>query len=131
VGQDSSVSIATRYGMDGPGIQTGPGAHPASYTMGIGSFKSVKWPGHSVDHPPPSSAKVKERVELCLYSPSWPLRPALGRTLQLPRRYKIKLPLRLTNPPVPSAFCNRLGFKMASPLVGVFLPDNYSGHLAK
>jgi hypothetical protein len=42
----STVGIATRYGLDGPGIeswwgtrfsapvQTGPGAHPASYTMG-------------------------------------------------------------------------------------------------
>ena len=51
VGRDSSVGIATRYGLDDPGIesrwggarfssrvQTGPGAHPASYTMGTGSF---------------------------------------------------------------------------------------------
>jgi hypothetical protein len=42
--------IATGYGLDGPGIgsrcgrdfsapvQTGPGAHPASCTMGTGSF---------------------------------------------------------------------------------------------
>ena len=48
-GRDSSVGIATRYGLDGPGIesrwgrdfshvQTGPGAYPASYTMGTGSF---------------------------------------------------------------------------------------------
>jgi len=45
VGRDSAVGIATRYGLGGPGIesrlgakvsvsfQTGPGAHPASYTM--------------------------------------------------------------------------------------------------
>jgi hypothetical protein len=50
VGRDSSVGIATRYGLDGPGIesgwgarisapvQTGSGAHPASYTMGTGSL---------------------------------------------------------------------------------------------
>ena len=50
LGRDSSVGIATRYGLDGPGIeslwaarfsapvQTGPGAYPASYTMGTGSF---------------------------------------------------------------------------------------------
>ena len=49
-GRDSSVGIATRYGLDGHGIesrwgagfsapaQTGPGAHPASCTMGTGSF---------------------------------------------------------------------------------------------
>jgi hypothetical protein len=81
-GRDSSVGIATRYGLDGPGIksqrgrdfvgrgslggiatgyeldgpgiesrwgarfsapiQTGPGTHPASCTMGTGSFPVVK-----------------------------------------------------------------------------------------
>jgi hypothetical protein len=50
----SVVGIATGYGLDGPGIeyrwavrfsapvQTGPGAHPASCTMGTGSFPGVK-----------------------------------------------------------------------------------------
>ena len=53
-GPGSSVGIATGYGLDGPGIefrweaifsapvQTGPGAHPASCTMGTGSFPGVK-----------------------------------------------------------------------------------------
>jgi len=51
-------------------VQTGPGAHPASYTRGTGSFAGVKRPGHGFDHPPtPSSAEIKERVELNL-SPS-------------------------------------------------------------
>ena len=86
MGRDSSVGIATRYGLDDAGIesrwearlsatvQTGPGAHPASYTMGTGSFPGVKRPRRDVDHPPASSAEVKERVELYLYSfsgPSW------------------------------------------------------------
>ena len=69
-GRDSSVGIATRYGLDGPGIesqwgarfsapvQTGPGAHPASYTMGTGSFLGVKQPGRGVDPPPLSSVNV-------------------------------------------------------------------------
>ena len=47
---DVGFGTATRYGLDGPGaefrwgarfsapVQTGPGAHPASYTMGTGSF---------------------------------------------------------------------------------------------
>jgi len=47
-GPDSSDSIVNGYGLDGPGIesrrgarfsapvQTGPGAHPASCTMGTG-----------------------------------------------------------------------------------------------
>jgi hypothetical protein len=52
--------------------------------MGTGSFPGVKWPERGVDHPPPSSAEVKERVELYLYSPSGPSWPVLGRTLPLP-----------------------------------------------
>jgi hypothetical protein len=51
-------------------VQTGPGAHPASYTLGTGSFPEVKRPGRGVDHPTPLSAEVKERVELYLYSNS-------------------------------------------------------------
>ena len=49
-------------------VQTGPEAHPASYTLGTGSFPGVKRPGRGVDHPPTSSAEVKERVQLYLYS---------------------------------------------------------------
>ena len=36
------------------------------------SFPGIKRPGHGVNHPPPSSAEVKERVELCLFCPSGP-----------------------------------------------------------
>ena len=64
-------------------VQTGPGAHPTSYTMGIGSSPGVKRPGRSVDHPRPSSTEVEGRVELYVFSPyghSWPV---LGRTLPL------------------------------------------------
>jgi len=32
--------------------------------MSTGSFIGVKRPGRGVDHPPTSSAEVKERVEL-------------------------------------------------------------------
>ena len=59
-------------------VQTGPGAHPSSYTMGTGSLPMVKRPGRGVDHPPPSSSEVKERVELILYSPSGPSCSVLG-----------------------------------------------------
>jgi hypothetical protein len=74
VDRDSLVGIATRYGPDGPGIEsrwgarfsapvkTGPRAHPTSYTMGTGSFQGVKRQERGVDHPPASSAEVKERV---------------------------------------------------------------------
>jgi len=33
-------------------------------------FLEAKWPGCGIDHPPPSSAKVNERAQLYLYSPS-------------------------------------------------------------
>ena len=59
-------------------VQTGPGANPASYTMGTGSFPGVKRPGRGGDHPPPSSAKVKEKIEIYIYSPSGPSWPFLG-----------------------------------------------------
>jgi len=59
-------------------VQTGPGAHPASYTMGTGSFLGVRQLGHGVDHRPPSSAEVKERVELYLYSTSGSSWPVIG-----------------------------------------------------
>jgi len=57
-------------------IQTGTAAYPASYTMGAGSLPGVKRPGRGIDHPPPSTAEVKERVEIYPYS--WPV---IGWTL--------------------------------------------------
>ena len=54
MGRDSSVGIATGYGLDSPGIvipvgarffapiQTGPGAHPAAYTINTGPFPGGK-----------------------------------------------------------------------------------------
>ena len=42
------------------------------------SFPRVKWPWRGVNHPPPSGAEIKERVELYLSSLSGPSRPALG-----------------------------------------------------
>jgi len=77
VNKYSVVGIATRYRLDGPGIESRCGARssaeprlaprhiPASYTstMGAGSFPRVKWPDRSVVHASPSSAGVKERVE--------------------------------------------------------------------
>jgi len=41
-------------------VHNGPGAHPASYTMGTGSFPGVKGQGRGVDYPFPSSVEVKE-----------------------------------------------------------------------
>jgi len=88
-GLDSAVGILTELwaGLSGDRIpvearfsvpvQTGPGAHPASYTMGTVSFPGVKRPGRGFGHTPPSSAEVKECVELYLSSPSGPSWPVL------------------------------------------------------
>ena len=61
-------------------VQTGPGANPDSYTMGV-SFPRVKRPGRGVNYLSQSSAEAKERVELYLYSPSKPLCHILVRNL--------------------------------------------------
>jgi hypothetical protein len=53
--------VAARFSVP---FQTGCGSPPASYTAGIESFPGVKRPGRGVDHPPPSSSKVEERVDL-------------------------------------------------------------------
>ena len=84
-GPGSVDSIATGYGLDGPGIesrwearfsapvQTGPGAHPASCTIRTRSFPGgKKRPGRDADPLPSSSTVGHERVELYLYSPYGP-----------------------------------------------------------
>jgi hypothetical protein len=88
--RDSSVGIALGYGLDDRGsrfryptgtgnfslhhrVQNGSGAHPASYPMDSGgSFPGSKTAG-VWSWPLPSSAEVKEWVELYLHSPSTPL----------------------------------------------------------
>jgi hypothetical protein len=49
-------------------FQTGSAAYPASQTNGTGYFPVVKQPRRGVDHLPPPSAAVKERVEPSLFS---------------------------------------------------------------
>jgi len=91
VGRDSSVGIATRYGLEGPGIESRwgrdfphpsrsfLGAHPASYTMGTGSFPGVKRPGRSVDHPLHLAPRLKKEYSYTYSSPG-PSCPVLGWT---------------------------------------------------
>ena len=85
-----TVSIATRYGLDGPGIGSWwgrdflhpyrpvHGAHPVSYTMATGYFPGVNRPERNVDHPLPSRAEVEGRVELYIRSPSGSSWPVIG-----------------------------------------------------
>jgi hypothetical protein len=84
-GRDSSVCIATRYRLDSPGIESqweryfpypskpalGPIQPPTQWVRG--HSRGIKRQASGVNHPPTSSAKVKERVELYLYSPSGPV----------------------------------------------------------
>jgi len=74
VGRDSSVGIATNYGLDGPEIESlwrrdfphlsrpalGPTESPIPCVWG--SFLGVKNPKRGVDHAKPPSTEVKERV---------------------------------------------------------------------
>jgi hypothetical protein len=88
-GQDSSVVIVTHYRLDGLGSNPGGGKIFRTCTdrpwgllsllhNGYRVFPGGKQAGHGIDHPPPSSTEVKERVELYLYSPSGSLWPILG-----------------------------------------------------
>jgi hypothetical protein len=92
VGRDSSVGIATRNGLGGPGIesrwgeifrtrQDRPWGPPSLlYFECRDFFPGVKRPGRGVKHPPASSTEVKERVEQYLYSHSGLSWPVLGWT---------------------------------------------------
>jgi hypothetical protein len=53
-------------------IQTDSTAQPAYYTMCTHSFPGVKRQRLGVNHNSPSSAEVKYRIELQIYSPSVP-----------------------------------------------------------
>jgi len=63
--------------------------------MGTRSFLGVEQPGRGIDHPPLSSAEVKERVGLYLYSPTGPSWPVLGWTLPVPLEILYTLRLHL------------------------------------
>jgi hypothetical protein len=68
-GQQSWHRFSVKVIFSAP-VQTGPGSHRGSYTMGTGSLPGVKRLGRGVNHPHPSSAEVNETVQLYLYSHS-------------------------------------------------------------
>jgi hypothetical protein len=83
MGRDSSAGIATRYRLNDPGIESrgrrdclkpsrpilGPIQPSIQWVRGLSL--GVKWPGGGVDNPSLSSAEVKERIQLYLYSSFW------------------------------------------------------------
>jgi hypothetical protein len=93
--RDSSVGIATGYGLDGPGIESQwrnifrtrsylPWEPPSVLYNGYCvSFAGVKRSGRGADHPPPTSAWAKERVGLYIYLASESSWPVVGWTLHL------------------------------------------------
>jgi len=73
MGRDSAVGIATRYGLDGPGIESrwgrnfqhlsrpalGPTQLPILWVLGL--FPGVKRPGRGVEHPPHLAPRLKKK----------------------------------------------------------------------
>ena len=79
-GQGNSVHVTTDYGLDGPGSNPGEdeifrpsrlslGAHPASCTMGTGSFLGVKCGRGVTLTPHPFCAMVKKEYSYTSTSP--------------------------------------------------------------
>ena len=80
MGRDSSVGIATHYGLDSPGIESPLGLdllHPSRLALGPtlppvqwvpGFFPGLKRPGREVSHSPQSSVEIKEWI--CVSPPS-------------------------------------------------------------
>ena len=74
---NSTVGIATRYEMDSSGIESWWWRNflrPSRSALEpiqppIQHVPSVKWSGRGVNHQRLTSAEVKERVELYIYSP--------------------------------------------------------------
>ena len=86
--QDSSVSIVTRYGLDGPGMDSRrrrcfphpstpdlrPTQRPVKWVPSL--YPGVKQPGRRINHQLSPNTKVKEKVESNFYSrskSSWPV----------------------------------------------------------
>jgi len=86
-GPGSVVGIATGYGLDGPGIesrwearfsapvQACPGAHPASCTMGTGSFPGVKSGRGMTLTPHPLLVPWSRKSRAIPLLPLWAVRP--------------------------------------------------------
>jgi hypothetical protein len=89
-GLGSIVGIVTGFRLDGPGIeshwggrfsapvQTGPGSHPASCTIGTGSFPGVKSGRGVTLTPHPHLAPWSRKVRAIPLLAPWAVRPVQG-----------------------------------------------------
>jgi hypothetical protein len=92
----SVACIVTRYGLEGPGIESRWGRdfpHPSRPALGLTQhsiqwapdfFPGIKRQARGVDHSPQSNAEIIERVELYINSTYGSSRSVLGSTLPLP-----------------------------------------------
>ena len=103
VGRDSSVGIATRYGLDGPESNPGgseifrtrpdrPWGSPILLYDGYRMYSRGKVAGAWLWPTTPSIGEAKERVDLYIYSHAVSSSPVLGLTSLLP----LPLPARAT-----------------------------------
>jgi len=111
VGRDSSVGIATGFGLGGPGIESRSGrdfphfSRPAPGPTGLlyNGYRvysgGKKRPGRDADPSPHSSAVVKKSRAIPL-TPLWPVRPV--QSLSVCTRVHFTLPFTVSNC-VPSA----------------------------
>jgi len=81
-----NTTSRTAHGPTQPPIQWIPGA------LSLG----VKWPGHEADHSPPSSAEIKECMELYLHSSIHLHGVVLSLKKAHGQLYLLPLPLGLT-----------------------------------
>jgi hypothetical protein len=98
---DSVVGIATRYGLEGPGIKSRWGeifrtypdrlrGPPSLLYNGYRVFPGCKLrPGRDADHTFPSSAEVKKELSYTSTQPMGPSGPVTGFPLHLPLTNKI------------------------------------------
>jgi hypothetical protein len=97
----------------------GPTKPPIQLVQGCLSL-GVKWPGRGTDHSSPSSAEVKEWVELYLYSPKTPS----WRDAQLKHRDSFTFTFTFTS--ILHAGCSVLWYQPSGPFRVTRIPELWS-----
>jgi hypothetical protein len=90
-------------------VQTGSGVHPASYPMATKGFSlGVKRPEREADHSYPTSAKVKDCMDIYLHSPNTPS----WRGDQLKHMTTLPFVSSSSSPPLGPLACSELILKI-------------------